>query len=154
MWYCEQLTRTGTWAPSAWADRPTEKTPSGRKIQIRNVNAVPEPMAHFSLEALEFHFNPDKERPQLKRFYVSMTWDDWPEGGSYGTVVKAMDHEEAQMLCRREMAASRIESYDADDPDRDSISIESLVFAYEFEWALVDCFELDQFIQHHTQKDT
>ena len=145
MWYCEQLTTTGNWAPSAWADRPTEKTPSGRKIQIRNVNEVPDPMAHFSLEALEFHFNPDKERPQLKRFYVSMTWHDWPEGGSYGTVIKAMNHEEAKTLCRREMAESL--SYECDE------SIEELMENEGCKWCVVDCFELDQFILNHTQKE-
>jgi hypothetical protein len=25
----------------------------------------------------------------MKRFYVTMTWEDWPEGGSFGHIVEA-----------------------------------------------------------------
>lgn len=77
-----------------------------------------------------------------KRFYVTMTWHDWPEGGSYGTVVEAKDHAEAEDLCRAEMKQTMFEEYDCDDDyldDRDS------------NWHVVDCFNLDDFIKTHTK---
>jgi hypothetical protein len=74
------------------------------------------------------------EEPQLKRFYVSMTWEDWPEGGSYGTVVQALGHAAAESACKIEMADLRSE----EDIDSDS-------------WHLVDCFDLDEFITHYMQ---
>ncbi len=77
------------------------------------------------------------------RFYVTMTWDDWPEGGSYGTVVEATDYEVAEALCRQEMAASR-----CDDPDNDE-EVSEVLETYADEWEVVDCFDLDQFIADH-----
>jgi hypothetical protein len=87
---------------------------------------------------------------RLHRFYVTMTWDDFPEGGSYGTVVEAKDHEQAERFCRLEMAASRCEqqSGDLDDND-DEQSIEEFLDEYDAEWHLIDCFDLDEFIQNH-----
>ena len=32
------------------------------------------------------------------RFYVTLTWDNWPEGGSYGAVVEAKDHEAEDLV--------------------------------------------------------
>ena len=43
------------------------------------------------------------------RFYVSLTWDNWPEGGSYATIVEATERATAEALARREMAVSRAE---------------------------------------------
>ncbi len=44
-----------------------------------------------------------------QKFYVSLTWDDWPEGGSYGTLLMAIDYVEAEKLARLEMARLRAE---------------------------------------------
>ncbi len=43
----------------------------------------------------------------MTRFTVTMTWDDFPEGGSYGTTIEAESHEEAERLVRQEMAENR-----------------------------------------------
>lgn len=45
----------------------------------------------------------------MTRYYVTLTWDNWPEGGSYGEVVEAETHDEAETIVRRMMAASRAE---------------------------------------------
>lgn len=79
----------------------------------------------------------------MPRFYVSMTWDDWPEGGSYGTVVEAADHDEAEALCRREMAQSRI----ADgEPGEENSTPEYWLEHYGDKWHVVDCYDLDKLI--------
>jgi hypothetical protein len=75
-----------------------------------------------------------------KRFYVTMTWHDWPEGGSYGTVVEARDHAEAVSLCEQEMAASYGEA------------IDEKVDPHDYDWHLVDCFDLDEFIEDKRRK--
>lgn len=74
------------------------------------------------------------------RFYVTLTWDDFPEGGSYGTVVHAADHHMAEALARQEMADHRA------DPDR---TADEIFAAYHDEWHLIDCFDLDEFIESH-----
>lgn len=69
-----------------------------------------------------------------KKFYVSMTWDNWPEGGSYGNVIEANSEEEAEALCRQEMAESRASEsgvYDA------AYYLEH----YAHDWHVVDCHE-------------
>lgn len=89
----------------------------------------------------------------MPRFYVTMTWDNFPEGGSFGTVVEADDHEQAEELCKREMAASRVDEIELDEqtPEEAEANIRDL---YESEWHVVDCFNLDDFIRQHTPKDT
>jgi hypothetical protein len=76
----------------------------------------------------------------MTRFYVTMTWDDFPEGGSFGTVIDAADHAEAEALCRREMAETRA--------DEDT-SAEYYLEHYGPEWNVIDCFDLDDFIERH-----
>jgi hypothetical protein len=78
-----------------------------------------------------------------KRFYVTMTWHDWPEGGSYGTVVEAASFDEAEQLCRAEMA----QHYVDDDPDN---TPDRILAEFDHQWHLVDCFDLDEFIKDHT----
>ncbi len=77
----------------------------------------------------------------MPRFYVTMTWDDWPEGGSYGTVIEAETSEQAETLCRQEMAATRAEDSD--------ITAQDYLDDYSNEWVVVDCFDLDKFIEEH-----
>lgn len=77
-------------------------------------------------------------------FYVTLTWDDWPEGGSFGTTVMALDYEEAEALAKDEMAASRAESY--------QITEEDALSSYGHLWHVVDCFKLDEFINMHIHR--
>lgn len=86
-----------------------------------------------------------KEKRMKKRFYVTMTWDNWPEGGSFGTVVEASDQAEAEDLCRQEMAAHRAEESADEGEDADYY-----LSAYGGEWHVVDCFLLDDFIARHS----
>lgn len=84
----------------------------------------------------------------MTRFYVTKTWHDWPEGGSYGTVVEANDFAEAEALCEAEMAQSYAEFFDdEEDP------VEYAREAYGQEWHTVDCFNLDEFIENHQRKE-
>ena len=80
----------------------------------------------------------------MTRFYVTLTWHDWPEGGSYGTIVEAKDHEEAEKMARAEMA----ESYSATI----NSTVEYAQRAYGHNWHIVDCFDLDAFIEANPRK--
>lgn len=72
-----------------------------------------------------------------QKFYVTLTWHDWPEGGSYGTVVEANDFDEAEELARAEMAESYSEAIDYEvDPD-------------DYNWQVVDCFKVADFHKHN-----
>ncbi len=79
------------------------------------------------------------------RYYVTMTWDNFPEGGSFGTVVDAENTDDAEHLCRMEMAEARLAEYDDDSPE----TLYSILSDYEDEWHVVDCFDLDEFIERH-----
>ena len=72
----------------------------------------------------------------MPKFYVTMTWHDWPEGGSYGTVVEAKDHDEAHRLTLEEMATSYGEECGTD------------IVHEDYDWFLVDCFKLSDFHNH------
>jgi hypothetical protein len=112
----------------------------------------------------------------MTKFYVTMTWDDWPNGGSYGTVVNAKDHVEAEQLCKLEMAASRAEERElcwhcGDDTDggdgfdglcpscadisedqeleATDAAVQRVFAEYADEWYLVDCFDVDEFIKRN-----
>lgn len=82
-----------------------------------------------------------------KRFYVTKNWHDYPEGGSYGTVVEAETSEEANLLCSVEMA----ESY-ANSQGDDSFTAATALADYKDDWITVDCFDLDEFITRHARK--
>ena len=77
----------------------------------------------------------------MKRFYVTMTWHDFPDGGSYGTVVEARDHNHAEKLCRAEMAHFGSE-------EGHQTEAEMLEY-YGSDWVAIDCFDLDEFIESH-----
>lgn len=77
------------------------------------------------------------------RFYVTMTWHGFPEGGTYGAVIEAANATEAEADCRLEMANHGF------DPECDKCA-EDLVKQYENDWHVVDCFDLDAFIAEHT----
>jgi len=48
----------------------------------------------------------------MAKFYVTLTWDNWPEGGSYGAVVEAEDYDKAALAARMEMSVSRAEDHE------------------------------------------
>lgn len=81
------------------------------------------------------------------RFYVTLTWDNWPEGGSYGTIVEAETHAEAEAAAKHEMAAIRAE----EDEEYDEPAVERLLEEYDYAWQVVDCFDLDLFIRNQFQ---
>ena len=81
----------------------------------------------------------------MTKYYVTMTWHDWPEGGSYGTVVEALCYADAETLCREEMAASLASNYDKGDQN-----IPYILNDEGRNWHLVDCFEVDLFIKNHS----
>jgi hypothetical protein len=77
-----------------------------------------------------------------ERWYVTMMWDDYPEGGSFGTIVMANGYEQAEAKCRKEMAAHRVR-------ESDDYTIASVIRDYADYWELVDCYPLDGFIRMH-----
>ena len=78
-----------------------------------------------------------------EKFYVTLTWHDWPEGGSYGTVVEAESSQQAEDLARAEMRATYAE--EGEDYDDDYLDDRNN------NWHLVDCFKVDDFIKRHTE---
>jgi len=87
----------------------------------------------------------------MKRWYVTMNWHDYPEGGSYGTIVECETWDKAQELCRLEMAQAMCEECDPADKDGKP---EYWLDQYEArDWNTVDCFDLDEFIERHKRED-
>lgn len=78
-----------------------------------------------------------------RRYYVTKTWHDFPEGGSFGTVVEADSPEQAQQFCNNEMAATYADSY-LDVGDGLDVAAE-----HGGDWHTIDCFDLDAFIERH-----
>lgn len=79
----------------------------------------------------------------MARYYVTMTWEDWPVCGSYGTIIEAKDHEEATKLCMLEMAHCEDGGGCLDGVRKKDID---LVLSQQ-DWHIVDCFNLDEFIK-------
>lgn len=116
-----------------------------------------------------------------KRFYVSLTWHDWPTGGSFGTVVEAETEGEAESLARQAMAQHYAAQYKIEDePDQCSncgntdqdgsdicidcggtdcswtsgkAAVDQVLEDYDESWNLVDCFDLDEFIAARTKTE-
>ena len=119
----------------------------------------------------------DQAKPQRFKFYVSLTWDDWPEGGSFAESVWAANETEAERAVRWSMAESRaVEQCRDDEPDhcahcgfdeQDGSDIcpecgwnawtkgrsaaEQVLDSYGTEWHLVDCFRIDEFVMQHIE---
>jgi hypothetical protein len=72
-----------------------------------------------------------------EQFYVSLTWDNWPEGGSYGTRVMADTYEQAEAMAKLEMAGTRC--------DEDTDVLYWLEAYADSDWHLVDCFTVEEF---------
>lgn len=80
-----------------------------------------------------------------KLFYVTMTWDDFPEGGSYGDMVMAADSEEAEAMIRRDMAMLRVvDDVDPEDLDQE---VESFMASMRNEWNVIDAFPIGDHIR-------
>ena len=84
-------------------------------------------------------YQPRPHAPDAPRWYVTLTWDNWPEGGSYGAVVQADDSDDAEHNVRWEMAGTRVDDGCWEDEAE-------VIEAYGEEWHVVDCFKLDDFI--------
>lgn len=78
----------------------------------------------------------------MKTFSLILTWDNFPEGGTYGTVVKAEDETQAEELARQEMAALRSEAH-VDDETTHEEAAQSVRDSYEHEWIVVESREGD-----------
>jgi hypothetical protein len=77
--------------------------------------------------------------------YVTLTWDNWPEGGSYGCVVSAKDRDEAELMAKMEMAESR---YDEGAPEAHD-TVETVYAELADKWHVVDCYPVKDFIGNH-----
>lgn len=80
----------------------------------------------------------------MPRFYVSMTWEDWPEGGSFVGTTEAASDEEAVSKVMDAMALARTEGMDGE-----LATPEYWLLEYGEDWELVDCFNIDEFIEEH-----
>jgi len=78
-------------------------------------------------------------------WYVTLTWDDWPEGGSFGTVVQADNHDDAERAAHWEMAGTRVD----DGAFEDEAEVIDALIA---DWHLVDCFRLQDLFDMHRDK--
>ena len=99
-------------------------------------------------------FGPTPPAPDLVRFYVTMAWENFPEGGSYGDVVWARDHGEAEDLVRKNMAYVRCEGVRPEDYHfYDCETFEQLhaqfLQAHQHQWEVIDCWRLDDFIENN-----
>jgi hypothetical protein len=83
----------------------------------------------------------------MSHFYTTLTWDNWPEGGSYGDTVEAANSTEAEAMMRLMMAASRLEEQGGNVDDDDEV--QRIVEEYGDDWHLVDCWDVDDFIARH-----
>lgn len=120
------------------------------RIEADNEEAALDIFHHtVAISCLEDFVITAREAKPLRKYYVTMTWDDWPEGGSYGTVVEAEDYGDAIRLCHAEMAASRGFG-EQDGEDGDAVSY---LEDYSDEWHMVDCFLLDDFIAMYSKKE-
>lgn len=81
----------------------------------------------------------------MKRWYVTITWHDWPEGGSYGEIVEAETAEDAEAQVRLLMADSIQDAWD----EKDGVSMTDLVEEYAGQWHLVDCWDVDEFVERN-----
>jgi len=84
----------------------------------------------------------------MSRFYTTLTWDNWPEGGSYGDIVEAANSTEAEAMVRLMMAASRLDD-ESEDESEDEDEVQRIMEEHADDWHLVDCWDVDDFIARH-----
>lgn len=83
-----------------------------------------------------------------QKFYVTLTWDNWPEGGSFGTVVMAEDHDKAIALAKLEMAHARLDGYYESEAEVEA-DAQAMLAVLGREWHVVDCFALNELLDNH-----
>lgn len=69
----------------------------------------------------------------MKTFSILLSWDNFPEGGTYGTAIEAENSDEAEKLARIEMAELRC-AESGDDP-------QDFLSQYGDEWDVLDLVE-------------
>lgn len=82
-----------------------------------------------------------------RRFYVTMTWEEWPDQGAYTAIVDATDSEDATRTVMHMMAANRGRHDEVLDEDLDA------VLEHE-DWHVAVCFNIDEFIAEHKKPPT
>lgn len=121
MFYCEQLTATGNWAPVTWSDRPTSKSASGRRIQIRNVQELTDEQSKLSLKALELLFNPDSFKREY--FSILINWCDTDVGeGNFSWAGWADSMSDAEAQARAAMWETVEHDDDEEPPEYGSVA--------------------------------
>lgn len=83
--------------------------------------------------------------PEFTTFYVTATWDNWPEGGSYGEVVQANSDNEAEEAIMAGMAESRANEDRTEEEVRES---------FGRQWWIVDCMPLAKFMDSNLNELT
>lgn len=97
------------------------------------------------------------EKPAADQWYVSMTWHNFPEGGTFATVVSARDDKQAKYLALHEMASSYRNNYgtpagvllSADEGVSDEEITSAVAMHFLDEWHVVDCFNVAEFFAQH-----
>lgn len=102
----------------------------------------------ISINEQIIELGPKPPAPGLIRFYVTITWDNFPESGSYGDVVWAKDHRDAEEKVKQNMASVRCEGYNPADYgcSTEGQMLRQFHRAHEHDWQVIDCFPLDEFI--------
>ena len=121
----------------------TTKSPAGQLADLIGENRTLKDRVDYLKAAAEMLVPKAKRITQLRRFYVTMTWDDFPEGGSYGNIFEAVDVGAAVLRCREAMAESRIEERDGEG------NVSELVKQYANIWHVIDCWDVDAFVERN-----
>ncbi len=120
MFYYEKRNVLGKWMPRIQADeRPSSKTASGNRQEIRNVQAIPEELWDMTLGELERHFNPASDRVENALLALSVKQ---PEGvDQVLDLLRRLDDPEGCSIYDAREAATVIRNLLADtliDPSR------------------------------------
>lgn len=83
---------------------------------------------------------------QNKRFYVCMTWEEFPAKGCYRAVIEARSKREAAEKCRERMAERRAVGDAQRNPDI-ADTAEDILTMYGDDWHSAECREIKAFIE-------
>lgn len=79
-------------------------------------------------------------------YFVLAAWHDWPEGGTFGTIVEANGYSSAERKCHREMALAEIDSVSADER-----MTWAEAYSNQDEWTILECWPVRDFIARHIE---
>jgi len=82
----------------------------------------------------------------MTRFYITMTWHNWPDGGYWGETITAIDQNEAITAAKEKMAESLVNERGCDEGEDHDTAVAEALSNYADEWMVVDCFDLDIFL--------